>query len=143
MLTWWTAVSHLSEMFGTHYAVINSALGISEANEIDQPKVGTLEARLTNAPDSMRLIPTHRGQRLPASEIADIPTRPSSTKNPTYFALTPQSFTDFDWLVVLSSTTKVVVGRGCNNEKLIPSSKNLRYKVIRAILKTILRTLLG
>ncbi len=25
-------------------------------------------------------------------------------KNPTYFALTPQSFTDFDWLAVLDST---------------------------------------
>ncbi|PAV12931.1 hypothetical protein ASJ81_04905 [Methanosarcina spelaei] len=92
-------------MFGTHYAVISSALGVSEANGIGQPEVGTLEARLTNAPDSMRLIPTHRGQRLPASKIADIPTRPSSIKNPIYFALTPQSFTDFDWLVVLNSTT--------------------------------------
>jgi hypothetical protein len=25
-------------------------------------------------------------------------------KNPTYMALTPQSFTDFDWLAVLHST---------------------------------------
>jgi hypothetical protein len=25
-------------------------------------------------------------------------------KNPTYFALTPQSFTDFDWLAVLDRT---------------------------------------
>ena len=28
-----------------------------------------------------------------------------SVKNSTYFALTPQCFTDFDWLVVLDSTT--------------------------------------
>lgn len=41
---------------------------------------------------------------LPTSEIAALPTRSGSMKNPTYFALTPQSFTDFDWLAVLDST---------------------------------------
>ncbi|MEI8003775.1 MAG: hypothetical protein WCG94_05515, partial [Methanothrix sp.] len=47
---------------------------------------------------------THKGQGLIASEIAALPVRFASTLNPTYFALTPQSFTDFDWLAVLDST---------------------------------------
>jgi hypothetical protein len=34
-----------------------------------------------------------------------LPTRSGSTKNPTYFALTPQSFADFDGLIALDSTT--------------------------------------
>lgn len=104
VLTWWPVGSHLNEMFGTHYAVIGSALGVSKANGIGQPEVGTLEARMTNAPGPVRFIPTHRGQGLPTSEIAVIPTRSGSMKNPTYFALTPQSLTDFNWLVVLDST---------------------------------------
>lgn len=104
VLTWWTVGSHLNEIFGTHYSVIGSALGVSEENGIGQPEAGTLETRMTNAPGPVRFIPTHRGQGLPTSEIAAIPTRSGSIKNPTYFALTPQSLTDFDWLVVLDST---------------------------------------
>jgi erythromycin esterase-like protein len=100
--TWWPAGSHLHEMFG--YAVIGSAVGESLANGIGQPEVGTLEAQLTTVPGPGRFIPTHKGQGLPISEIAALPTRSGSMKNPTYFALTPQSFTDFDWLVVLDST---------------------------------------
>ncbi|HWR26166.1 MAG TPA: erythromycin esterase family protein, partial [Methanosarcina sp.] len=69
-----------------------------------QPETGTLEARLTTVPGPVRLIPTYRGKGLPGSEIAALPTRSGSMKNPTYFPLTPQSFTDFDWLVVLDST---------------------------------------
>ncbi|MDD2837298.1 MAG: hypothetical protein PHY05_14260, partial [Methanothrix sp.] len=49
-------------------------------------------------------IPTHTGQGLPASEIAALPKRSASKLNSTYFALTPQSFTDFDWLAVLDSS---------------------------------------
>jgi len=52
----------------------------------------------------MRFLPTHRGQGLPASAIATLPTRSGSVKNPTYFALTSQSLIDSDWLVVLDST---------------------------------------
>ncbi|HEV2173754.1 MAG TPA: erythromycin esterase family protein [Nitrospira sp.] len=102
--TWWPAGSHLNEMFGPRYAVIASAVGVSDANGIGQPEAGTLEARLTAVPGSARFIPTHKGQGLPTSEIAALPTRSGSMKNPTYFALTPQSFTDFDWLAVLDST---------------------------------------
>jgi erythromycin esterase-like protein len=102
--TWWPAGSHLNEMFGTRYVIIGSGVGVSEANGIDQPEPGTLEALLTSLPEPGLIIPTHKGQGLPASEIASLPTRSGSMKNPTYTALTPQSFTDFDWLAVLDST---------------------------------------
>ncbi|HKO24906.1 MAG TPA: erythromycin esterase family protein [Chloroflexota bacterium] len=102
--TWWPAGSHLGEMFGPRYAVIGSAVGVSEANGIGRPEAGTLEARLTAVPGPARFIPTHKGQGLPTSAIAALPIRSGSMKNPTYFPLTPQSFTDFDWLVVLDST---------------------------------------
>ena len=102
--TWWPAGSHLGEMFGPRYAVIGSAVGVSEANGIGQPEAGTLEARLTAVPGPARFIPTHKGQGLPTAAIAALPTRSGSMKNPTYFALTPQSFTNVDWLAVLDST---------------------------------------
>jgi erythromycin esterase len=105
LLIWWPAGSQLNQMFGPRYAVIGSAVGVSEANGIGQPEAGTLEARLISVPGPARFIPTHKGRGLPTSEIAALPTRSGSTKNPTYFALTPQSFTDFDWLAVLDSTT--------------------------------------
>lgn len=104
LLKWWPAGAHLNEMLGQRYAVIGTAVGISDANGIGQPEGGTLEARLTAAPGPARFIPTHRGQGLPASEIAAHTTRSGSAKNPTYFALTPQSLVDFDWLAVLDST---------------------------------------
>ena len=92
-------------MLGPRYAVIGTAVGVSDANGIGQPEAGTLEARLTAVPGPGRFIPTHKGQGLPASEIASLPTRSGSMKNPTYFPLTSQSFTDFDWLAFLDSTT--------------------------------------
>jgi len=103
-LKWWPAGAHLNEMFGPRYAVFGSAVGVSDANGIGQPQAGTLEARLTAAPGPVRFIPTHKGRGLPDAEIASLPTRSGSTKNPTYFALTPQSITDFDWLAVLDRT---------------------------------------
>ncbi|HUS75029.1 MAG TPA: erythromycin esterase family protein [Methanothrix sp.] len=104
LLIWWPAGAHLNEMFGQRYAVFGSAVGVSDANGIGQPESGTLEARLTAGPGPVRFIPTHKGQGLAASAIAALPTRSGSMKNPTYFALTPQSFTDFDWLAVLDKT---------------------------------------
>ncbi len=101
---WWPAGSHLKEIFGTRYVVIGSGLGVSEANGIGQPEPGTLEALLTSSPELVVFIPTHTGEGLPASEIAALPTRSGSTRNSSYFALSPESFTDFDWLVVLDST---------------------------------------
>lgn len=103
-LSWWPAGAHLHAMLGQRYAVIGSAVGVSEANGLGRPETGTLEARLTAVPGPARFIPTHRGRGLPSSAIAALPTRSGSRKNQTYFALTPQSFTDFDWLAVLDET---------------------------------------
>jgi len=102
--TWWPVGAHLAVMFGPRYVAIGAAVGVSEANGIGQPEAGTLEARLTAAPGPARFIPTHRGHGLPAADIAALPTRSGSVKNGTYVALTPQSVTDFDWLVVLDAT---------------------------------------
>ncbi|OLS13980.1 MAG: erythromycin esterase [Promethearchaeota archaeon CR_4] len=102
--TWWPAGSHLTEMFGLRYAVIGSAVGVSDANDIGQPEAGSLEARLIATPGPGRFIPTHKGQGLPDSVIATLPTRLGSIKNPTYFPLNPQSLTDFDWFLILDST---------------------------------------
>ena len=104
LLKWWPAGAQLNEMFGPCYAVIGTAVGVSDENGIVQPGASTLEARLTASPGPVRFIPTHKGQGLPSSEIAALPIRSGSVKNPTYFPLTPQSFTDFDWLAVLDST---------------------------------------
>jgi len=100
-LAWWPAGAHLHEIFGRSYAVFGSAVGVSESNGIGRPEAGTLEARLIGTPGPGRFIPTHKGQGLPASEIAALPIRSASTLNSTYFALTPQSLVDFDWLAVL------------------------------------------
>jgi erythromycin esterase len=104
LLTWWPVGAHLNEMFGPRYAVIGSAVGVSDANGIGQPEAGTLEALLMAVPRPARFIPTYKGQGLQNSAIATLPIRSGSVKNSTYFALTPQSFTDFDWLAVLDST---------------------------------------
>jgi erythromycin esterase-like protein len=102
---WWPAGAHLNETLGPRYAVIGSALGTSNDNGIGRPEPGTLEARLTTAAGPVRFIPTHGGRALPAAAIAEPPVRSGSAKNPTYFPLTAQSFTDFDCLVVLDSAT--------------------------------------
>ena len=104
-LTWWPAGSHLKEMFGPRYVVIGSAVGVSEGNGISQPEPGTLEALLAGLPGSVSFIETHKGHGLPTSEIAALQIRSGSVKNPTYFALTSECFTDFDWLAFLRSTS--------------------------------------
>ncbi len=101
LLTWWPVGAYLNEIFGRRYAVIGSAVGVSDVNGISQPEAGTLEAHLMSVPGPVRFIPTHKGQGLSTSAIAALPIRSGSVKNSTYFALTPQSFTDFDWLAVL------------------------------------------
>ncbi|MBZ0304264.1 MAG: erythromycin esterase family protein [Anaerolineae bacterium] len=100
----WPVGSHLKELFGPRYAVIGSAVGVSEANGIGQPEAGSLEARLMNLPGSAAFIPTHQGQGIPGSEIDALPVRAGSARNLSYKGLTAQSFTDFDWLAFLDST---------------------------------------
>lgn len=102
--TWWPAGSHLATMLGERYAVIGSAVGVSEANGIGQPETGTLEERLTSVPGPALFIPTYKGQGFVNAAIAELPIRSGSIKNPTYFALNAQSLTDLDWLAVLDST---------------------------------------
>ncbi|MDD4650886.1 MAG: hypothetical protein PHQ34_01530 [Methanothrix sp.] len=63
-LAWWPAGAHLSQVFGSRYAVIGTAVGVSAANGIGQPEAGTLEARLLSVPGPVRLIATERGRRL-------------------------------------------------------------------------------
>ena len=104
VFTWWPAGSQLHDKFGPRYAVIGSGVGVSQENGIGEPEAGSLEARLTKRPGPALFIPTHRGQGLPAAEIAALPTRNGSMKNMTYTSLIPQSFTDFDYLCVIDST---------------------------------------
>jgi len=104
-LIWYPAGAHLKVMLGLRYAVIGAALGISPDNGIGQPEAGTLEARLTAIPGPARFIPTHLGHGLPTPAIAALPLRSGSQRNFSYFPLTPQSVTDFDWWVILDSTT--------------------------------------
>jgi erythromycin esterase len=96
---WWPAGAQLTEIFGSRYAVIGSALGESSDNGIGQPEIGTLEARLMTTPGSARFIPMHK-ELLP--EVEALPVRSGSTVNYSYFPLTDQSITDFDWLVLLN-----------------------------------------
>jgi len=103
LYTWWPAGAQLQEILGPRYAVIGSAMGVSGVQGIGPPETGTLESLLRAVPGPGRLIPTYRSRGLPASAIAALPTRSGSPKNPTYFALPPQSLTDFDWLVLLDS----------------------------------------
>src|SRR5919109_1479403 len=62
LVTWWPAGSQLTEILGKQYAVIGTAVGISEENGIGKPEGGTLEAQLTVTQGPMRFIPTHRGE---------------------------------------------------------------------------------
>lgn len=102
---WWPAGAHLKELFGARYASIGSGVGTSEANGIGQPEPGTLEALLTSTPGQAVLLPMQSGAGLPAPGVAGLATRTGSTRNPSYTPFSPQSFTDFDWLAVLPSTT--------------------------------------
>jgi hypothetical protein len=104
LLAWWPAGAHLRQMLGPRYAVIGSAVGMSELHGIGPPEAGTLEARLGAVSAPSALIATHKGEGLPAADVAALPTRSGSGKNSTYFPLTAQSVTDFDWLVVVNQT---------------------------------------
>ena len=100
LFTWWPAGPHLKETLGQSYAVIGSAVGVSEENGIARPEPGSLEALLTALPGPGCFISTQWAQELSALQSA-LPVRSGSLKNPTYFPLNAQSLTDFDWLVAL------------------------------------------
>src|SRR5262249_9598898 len=101
---WWPAGAQVAPTLGPGYAVIAMALGVSEPHGLGQPDPGTVEARLATAGDAL-FIPIHRNNGSPAPDVQSAPVRSGSTLNPTYYALTPSSFTEFDALVFLASTT--------------------------------------
>ena len=102
---WWPAGAQLNAMFGNRYAVIGTAVAVSQDNGIAAPEPGTLEARLTAVPGPAMLIPTHAGQVLSNTDLAALKPRSGSQKNSSYAVLEAHSLTDFDWLAVLDSTT--------------------------------------
>ena len=103
LFSWWPAGSHLKEILGRRYAVIGSALGVSDENGIGRPEAGTLEALLTALPGPGRFVPADWSRGFSEPEGSALAVRTGSMKNPTYFPLTARSRTDFDWLVALDS----------------------------------------
>lgn len=106
---WWPAGSHMAATLGARYAVIGTAVGTSDQNGIGAPEVGSLEQQLTKSPGPARMLPTHHGAGLPSAELAALPMRSGSIKNPTYFPLSAESLTNFEGLIVFDSIT---YGRG-------------------------------
>ncbi|AAM29790.1 hypothetical protein DSECCO2_580040 [anaerobic digester metagenome] len=97
----WDLTSMRYSVHAMQLSALQSASRMQMASGNLEP--GTLEAHLTAAPGPVRFIPTNNGRRLPIMATTDFPAR-SGSMNPTYFALTPRSLTDFDWLAVLDST---------------------------------------
>ena len=103
LFNWWPAGSHLKETLGQSYAVIGSAVGVSDENGIRRPEAGTLEAMLTALPGPGRFVPADWCRGFSEPEGAALAVRTGSLKNPTYFPLTARSGSEFDWLVALDS----------------------------------------
>jgi erythromycin esterase len=101
---WWPAGAQLEIILGGRYAVIGAALGASSANGVGDPEPGSIEAHFADRPGPGLFIPTHRGPSLLPEAAASLPVRSGSRKNPGYFPLTPESFTDFDWLAFLETS---------------------------------------
>lgn len=95
---WLAAGAHLRHRLGRGYAVIGAGAGVSADMEIGEPEPGTIEAALTALPGPVRFVPAGLEAEYPHTRI-----RSGSRRNPTYFPLTPESFTEFDWLMVANS----------------------------------------
>lgn len=104
LITWWPAGSLVHSIIGNKYAVIGTALGESQENGIAKPESGTFEAQLSEIKDPWSFIPTHGGEGFSKTKLRELSVRSSSKKNPTYFPLTAQSFTDFDWITFVKET---------------------------------------
>lgn len=94
---WWPAGAHVAQELGSGYAVIGSAVIQSEKDGIAAAEEGTLEAALAAAPGPARLLATPIA---PALNV-ELQVRSGSTTNPTYFPLTSQSISDFDYLLAV------------------------------------------
>jgi erythromycin esterase len=103
LMEWWPAGAHLDSILGPQYAVIGSGIGAaSESQGIAAPEADTIESILISEPGAACFIPTQHGDRLPSTQFTSLPTRSGSAKNSSYFPLGPQSFTDFDWLLIVN-----------------------------------------
>ncbi|HYO25127.1 MAG TPA: erythromycin esterase family protein [Lacipirellulaceae bacterium] len=115
LLTWWPAGAHMARTMGPRYAVIGTAVGVSEGNGIAAPEPGTWEARLTASPGPIRLVPLADCPTVdPSAPATDgaatagktpLPERGRSRANPTYFPLNSQTPTDFDWVAAFDEVT--------------------------------------
>jgi erythromycin esterase len=101
LMEWWPAGAHLDSILGSRYAVIGSAVGVSELHGIPEPEAGTIESMLSAVPGPVHFVATRRAQGLPGAQIASLPTRSGSATNSSYFPLTPQSLSDFDCLLII------------------------------------------
>jgi erythromycin esterase-like protein len=95
---WWPAGSHLAEILGPRYAVIGTAVGLSEENGIAAAEAGTLEAKLNAHAQPALFLPTA------GANLRDLPTRSGSSKNPTYVPLNGQAATHFHWIAFVANT---------------------------------------
>lgn len=105
---WWPAGSHLAQTLGPRYAAIATGLGASPENGIASAEPGSLEATLLRDGPAT-FLPTAGGRDATGKDV--FPVRSRSNRNPTYFPLTPQSWTDFDALLLLPTTPYTRGGR--------------------------------
>lgn len=96
---WWPAGALLAGRFGPRYAVVGSAVGVSEQNGIATPEPGTFENLLA--------APGHETSFLPlrGTQIPNLPTRSGSTINPTYTPLNSHAAQNFDTLAFLAKVS--------------------------------------
>jgi erythromycin esterase len=106
--SWWPAGAHMGRLHGPRYAVIGSAVGVSEENGVAAPEPASLEARLTAGspnPSGGQFLPTQAARNLAAREFVDMRPRSPSATNLSYIPLGPQSIADFDCVAVLNRAT--------------------------------------
>lgn len=101
LIRWWPAGSQAHEIFGSRYAVVGTAVGKLESQNIGRPEPGSLEAIFSGAESPARFVVTHRGAGLPPDLVASLTTRTGSSTNGSYFPLNARSIEDFDALVFI------------------------------------------
>jgi len=100
-LTWWPTGSHLKELFGPAYAVIGTSIGTSASHGITQPESGTIEDIFIKDSKKTRFISTIEFRYEMNNLKDEIPIRSQSIKNTTYFSLSKENLSEFDWILFL------------------------------------------